>query len=87
MRWLRSKMASPITEADLMFSISLRNAASTRRYSIAALTDAGWEVTLEREGELTHHVWYHDWHRVERALAMFNLEVLELTSRGWQKET
>ena len=68
-----------------MFSCSLRNATSTRRYSIGQLSDAGWEVTLEREGEPTHHVWYHDWHRVERALAMFRLEVSELTARGWQQ--
>ena len=25
-----------------------------------------------------------DWHRVERALAMFRSEVSELTERGWQ---
>jgi hypothetical protein len=78
-------MTSPVTEAAVMFSISLRNAASTRRYSIAPLSDAGWEVTVELEGELTHHVWYHDWHRVERALAIFRLEVSELTARGWQE--
>ena len=67
-----------------MFSIVLRHDASTRRYSISTLGDAGWEVVLEREGELPHHVWYHDWHRVERALAMFRLEVSELTARGWE---
>lgn len=68
-----------------MFSICLRNATSTRRYSIAQLSDAGWEVKLEREGQLTHHVRYRDWHRVERALAIFRLEVSELTARGWQE--
>jgi len=67
-----------------MFSISLRNADHTRKYSIAALNPAGWEVKLEHEGELTRHV-YYDWHRVERALALFQLEVGELTERGWQK--
>jgi hypothetical protein len=67
-----------------MFSVVLRNAASTRRYSISPLSDAGWEVILERDGEQPHHVWYHDWHRVERTLAMFRLEVSELTARGWQ---
>ena len=67
-----------------MFSISLRNADHIRTYSIAALNPAGWEVKLEREGELTRHV-YHDWHRVERALALFQLEVGELTQRGWQE--
>jgi hypothetical protein len=68
-----------------MLSISLRNAEHTRSYSISALSDDGWEVKLEREGELTHHVWYHDWHRVERALAMFRLEVSELTASGWHE--
>ena len=52
-----------------MFSIVLRNAASTRRYSISSHGESGWEVTMEREGEIPHHVYYHDWHRVERALS------------------
>lgn len=68
-----------------MFSMILRNDTSTRRYSIGQLSDAGWEVTLEREGEPARHVWYHDWHRVERTLAIFRLEVSELTARGWQE--
>ena len=67
-----------------MFSISLRNADHTRKYSIAPLSPAGWEVTLEQEGELTRHV-YHDWHRVERAMALFQLEVGQLTQRGWRE--
>ena len=78
-------MASPFTEAFVMFSVSLRNATSIRRYSIAQLSDAGWEVTSEREGQPVHHVCYHDWHRVERALAMFQLEVSKLTALGWQE--
>src|SRR5712671_2922000 len=68
----------------LMFSITLRKAEKTRRYSISSLGHSGWEVTQEREGE-TRHVFYDDWHRVERALAIFRLEVSELTARGWQE--
>jgi hypothetical protein len=68
----------------VMFSMVLRNAAATRRYSISPHGQDGWEITLEREGEVLHHVWYHDWHRVERTLAMFRLEVSDLTARGWQ---
>jgi hypothetical protein len=67
-----------------MYSISLRNADHTRSYSIHPLQPAGWEVTLEREGELTRHV-YHDWHRVERALALVQREVGELTQNGWRE--
>jgi hypothetical protein len=68
-----------------MFSISLRNADHTRRYSISPLSPSGWEIKLEQEGELTRHVYYHDWHRVERTLALFQLEVSKLTERGWRE--
>jgi hypothetical protein len=67
-----------------MFSIRLQNADQTRTYSIASLNHAGWEVTLEREGELTRRV-YDDWHRVERALARFRLEVNQLREQGWHE--
>jgi hypothetical protein len=66
-----------------MFSMVLRNAGATRRYSILMHGDAGWEVTSEREGERPRSVCYHDWHRVERTLAIFHLEISELTERGW----
>ena len=69
-----------------MFSISLRNDDDrTRSYSISSLGEAGWEVKLEQEGELTRHVYYHDWHRVERMLALFQLEVTDLTEHGWRE--
>ena len=68
-----------------MFSIRLRNAEQTRSYSISQLGNAGWEVKLEQEGELTRHVYYHDWHRVERMLALFQLEVTNLTENGWRE--
>jgi len=67
-----------------MFSVTLRKAEQTRRYSISSLSQSGWEVTQEREGEI-RHVFYDDWHRVERTLAIFQLEVSELTEHGWQE--
>jgi len=69
----------------VMFSISLRNAEHLRRYSIHALQNSGWEVSLEEDQRVTRHTHYHDWHRVERTLAVFRLEVSELTARGWQE--
>jgi hypothetical protein len=68
-----------------MLSIVLRKAEHTRRYVVSPLGDEGWEVTREREGEPAQRMLYHDWHRVERVLAMFQLEVSELTARGWQE--
>jgi hypothetical protein len=79
-------MSIPKTEPTNMFSIVLRRADQIRRYSVSSLGDAGWEVTRERDGERTHQVCYHDWHRVERAVAMFRLEASELRERGWIDE-
>lgn len=67
-----------------MFSVVLSNAGETRRYSISGLSPSGWEVTVERKGELVRHAFYHDWHRVERLLALFRWEIRELTARGWK---
>jgi hypothetical protein len=67
-----------------MFTITLQRAEHVRQYSIRPTTDAGWEVRREEDRTLTRHVHYHDWHRVERALAMFRREVADLTAQGWE---
>ena len=46
------------------------------------------ELRLERlrsdqDRELRRRDYYQDWHRVERAKAMFELEVQRLRERGW----
>lgn len=66
-----------------MLSITLYRADHVRHYSIQAIRHAGWKVTLEEDRTLTHHMYYDDWHRVERAMAMFRREVAELTAQGW----
>ena len=67
-----------------MFSVSLQRDGHLRRYSISVSGSAGWEVTLEADRQLARHNHYHDWHRVERARAVFDLEVSQLTARGWR---
>ena len=67
-----------------MFSISLQRDGHLRHYSISAISSNGWEVRLEADRQLTRHGLYHDWHRVERAQAVFVREVSELTAHGWQ---
>jgi len=68
-----------------MFSVVLHNGGATRRYSISAEGAAGWTVTLQREDERARDVRYHDWHRVERALALIRLEISELEAQGWRQ--
>ena len=68
----------------MMFSVSLQHDGHLRRYSISMSGSSGWEVKLEADRQLARHDNYHDWHRVERARAIFDMEVSELTARGWQ---
>jgi hypothetical protein len=68
-----------------MFSIALRNADHIRRYTVSVHTPFGWEVTTERDGETPRRVYYRDWERVERTLALFRYEVSQLTAHGWQQ--
>ena len=66
-----------------MFAISLRFANRTRTYSIRSLS-FGWEVRFEEDRTVRRLDHYEDWHRVERARALFEREAFELTSQGWQ---
>ena len=69
-----------------MFSIALRNDEHTRKYRVTPAQQFGWELTLTEDLKPTRHVHYDDWPRVERALATVQLEVQQLTERGWRVE-
>jgi len=66
-----------------MFAKELRHAGHIRKFSIRDAGAAGWEVRDEQDDRVLKNVRYTDWHRVERALNMFNLQIDELESRGW----
>ena len=66
-----------------MFSVSLERDGHVRHYSIRPSGSAGWEVKLEADQHVARYDNYSDWHRVERAQAVFASEVVELTQRGW----
>ena len=80
--------ASPRTPrpeaSDTMFDLRLSRADHSRHYSITSAEEWGWEVRLEEDDILRRRDHYQDWHRVERALALFEREVRELTARGWR---
>ena len=65
-----------------MFAKTIRKADYVRHYSIQR-TAAGWEVRTEQNSEAVRRVCYQDWHRVERALRVFILEVDSLEQDGW----
>jgi len=51
-------------------------AGHTERMTIVS-TQTGWEVRQERDGRLIKLVTYLDWHRVERALQLFELALAQ----------
>lgn len=66
-----------------MFAKELYRAGHTRKFSIRVMGTAGWEVRDEQDDRVLKAVHYADWHRVERAMHMFNLQIDELESSGW----
>ena len=65
-----------------MFAKELTQAGHIRKFSITE-GNAGWEVRDVHDDRVLKQVCYTDWHRVERALNMFNLQIDELESKGW----
>lgn len=66
-----------------MFVKELSRGGHTRKFSIEAIGPAGWEVRAEQDNRVLKQVRYNDWHRVERALNMFSLQIDELENAGW----
>lgn len=69
-----------------MFSIALRHDEHTRKYRVTTAEESGWELTLTEDLTRTRRVHFNDWHRVERALATLEMEIVELTANGWHIE-
>ena len=67
-----------------MFSITLQMAEHVKQYSISPRRSEGWIVSLEEDRTVVRRTCYRDWHRVERAAAIFRLEVAALIARGWE---
>jgi hypothetical protein len=66
-----------------MFALTLRQADHIRRYSIVRDLH-GWEIRLEADSKLQRLDHYEDWHRVERAMALFARETTALQESGWR---
>jgi len=67
-----------------MYATSLRKQLQVRRFTIRHVRP-GWEVRDENDHEVLKQVIYKDWHRVERAIAMFEHEEAVLEAAGWVK--
>ena len=70
-----------------MFIRELTQAGHTRRFTISARGPAGWEVRDVQDERVLKQICYKDWHRVERAVNMFELLIEDLESQGWLSVT
>jgi len=66
-----------------MFAKELHQAGHVRKFSITRLGEFGWQVSDVQDERVLRQVYYTDWHRVERAVNMFNILIDDLESRGW----
>ena len=66
-----------------MYARLLRKAAHVRRFTIRDTGTSGWQVLDEQDSKVVKSVLYDDWHRVERAKAVFAAEALSLRDAGW----
>jgi len=67
-----------------MFAKELHNEGHVKRFSIRENGNDGWDVREEQDDRVLRHVRYTDWHRVERALNVFALQIGQLEDRGWR---
>ena len=66
-----------------MYARALSNATHNRRFTVRRAPGVGWEIRDEIDTRVLKRIQYEDWHRVERAKAIFALEALALKERGW----
>jgi hypothetical protein len=67
-----------------MFVKELHLAGHTKRFSVEQQGGDGWDVRSEQDNRVLKQTRYTDWHRVERALILFALEIGELEQLGWR---
>lgn len=70
-------------DAPFMLSRILQRPGHTRRFVIARAGALGWEVREEEDSRIVRTAHYTDWHRVERARAIIDLQVSTLAGEGW----
>jgi hypothetical protein len=68
-----------------MYHSSFRHDRQTRHFTIRYTDRAGWEVVDAADARIVRRSVYHDWHRVERAMAMIKAEEDLLRRAGWRQ--
>ena len=67
-----------------LFQKTLARASETVSFRIEHVAAAGWRTTKLANDRLTHQQHRTEWHRVERDVARFALEIEALRRQGWR---
>jgi hypothetical protein len=65
-----------------MFVLELRRGTETRSFLVSS-ERAGWLLSEQSNRQTIRRVRYHDWHRVERAIALIRHDAAALEEQGW----
>jgi hypothetical protein len=68
----------------MIFIKRLRSEGQTRAFKVERNLE-GWAVREEENNRTVKLVHCHDWHRVERLMALFELKASELQQDGWRE--
>ena len=71
----------------MRLTLTFTDQGSDRLLSVRSLAGAGWEVQEERNSEVVRKALYRDWHRVERAMTLFDLEHATHSAGGSESST
>ena len=71
-----------MTESEI-FTKTLVRGPHVRSFRILPLPVAGWMVSEEADQRIVQHQQLTDWHRVERAVTRFMVQVADLRREGW----
>jgi len=69
----------------VLFAKRLVRAGEERRFQVGYQPGGGWEAAEVVGRAEPQSAQYTDWHRVERALRRFSLEIAELRRQGWRE--
>jgi hypothetical protein len=72
-----------VIETLPMFQRHFEYEGRTREFRIATTTAGGWDVVEALDRHEVRRVHYDDWHRVERARIVFELQAQRLEEAGW----
>jgi hypothetical protein len=68
---------------DLLATTLVRT-GHVRSFRVHRVDLAGWEASEREDRHVVRHQ-YADWHRVERALALFRRKIAALLEQGWRE--